>query len=65
MEMWSFWAMYLAPVLLRRRFQRAKYYAHFIRLISLLNLCLRFEITKGQLEEIRQGFVQWVQEYER
>ena len=64
-EMWSFWAMYLAPVLLRRRFQRAKYYSHFIRLVSLLNLCLRFEITNDQVEEIRKGFAQWVQEYER
>ena len=64
-EMWSFWAMYLGPVLLRRRFQRTKYYAHFIRLISLLNLCLRFEITNDQVEEIRQGFAQWVQEYEK
>ena len=64
-EMWSFWAMYLAPVLLQRRFQRPKYYAHFIRLIHLLNLCLQFEIMAEEIEEIRYGFAQWVQEFEK
>jgi hypothetical protein len=30
-EMWSFWTLYLGPVLLRRRFQHQKYYKHFVR----------------------------------
>jgi hypothetical protein len=30
--MWSFWTLYLGPVLLRRRFKRPKYYRHFVRL---------------------------------
>ena len=64
-EMWSLWALYFGPVLLRRRFQHAKYYTHFIRLISLLNLCLQFEITDNEIEDVRQGFVQWVRDYER
>jgi hypothetical protein len=63
-EMWSFWTMYLGPVLLRRRFQRPKYYVHFVRLVSLLNLCLQFEITDEQIGEVRQGFSQWVMQYE-
>jgi hypothetical protein len=64
-EMWSFWALYLGPVLLRRRFQRPKYYTHFIRLVCLLNLCLQFEITDEEIEEIRLGFIQWVREFEQ
>ena len=63
-EMWSFWTLYLGPVLLQRRFQREKYYSHFIRLVYFLNICLQFEITDKEVEEIRTGFVQWVQEFE-
>ena len=63
-EMWSFWAMYLGPVLLLRRFQRPKYHTHFVRLVYLLNLCLQFEITVEEIEEIQCGFAQWVQEFE-
>jgi hypothetical protein len=63
-EMWSFWVLYLGPVLLQRRFQRPKYYTHFICLVYLLNLCLQFEISTAEIEEIRHGFAQWVQEFE-
>jgi hypothetical protein len=63
-EMWSFWAVYLGPILLRGRFQRPKYYAHFVRLVRLLNICLQFEITDQQIEDIQKGFVEWVKEYE-
>jgi hypothetical protein len=64
-EMWSFWTLYLGPVLLRRRFQRQKYYKHFVQLVRLLNICLQFEITDGEIEDIRTGFIQWVEDYER
>jgi hypothetical protein len=63
-EMWSFWTTYLGPILLQRRFQRAKYYNHFIHLVRLLNLCLQFEITEDDLDDVREGFIRWVQEYE-
>jgi hypothetical protein len=63
-EMWSFWTLYLGPVLLRRRFQHAKYYTHFVHLVRLLNMCLQFEITDDDVEEIRVGFIKWVRDYE-
>jgi hypothetical protein len=63
-EMWSFWTLYLGPVLLRRRFQRPKYYGHFIRLVRLLNICLQFELTDDEIDEIRTGFIEWVKDYE-
>ena len=63
-DMWSFWTLYLGPVLLRRRFQRPKYYHHFISLVRLLNLCLQFEITDHEVDQIRAGFIRWVEEYE-
>lgn len=64
-EMWSFWTLYLGPVLLRRRFQHQKYYKHFVRLVRLLNICLQFEITDDEIEDLRSGFIQWVKDYER
>jgi hypothetical protein len=63
-EMWSFWALYLGPVLLRRQFDDEKYYKHFIDLVRLLTICLQFEITDEEIEEIRVGFINWVQVYE-
>lgn len=63
-EMWSFWALYIGPVLLLRRFDK-KYYQHFIRLVHLLNICLQFEISDDEIEEIRVGFIRWVLDYEK
>ncbi|KAF7328599.1 hypothetical protein MSAN_02480800 [Mycena sanguinolenta] len=34
-EMWSFWTLYLGPVLLRRHFKHLKYYRYFIQLVQL------------------------------
>lgn len=64
-EMWSFWSLYLGPILLRRRFKNTKYYDHFISLVELLNICLQFEITSAQIEQIEVGFIHWVQDYEK
>nr|GAT57216.1 predicted protein [Mycena chlorophos] len=64
-EMWGFWTQYLGPVLLHRRFKNAKYYLHFIELVRLLNICLQFEITDDDIEEVRVGFINWVQTYEK
>jgi len=63
-EMWSFWTLYIGPVLLRRRFQHQKYFTHFVRLVRLLNVCLQFEITDEETDGLRQGFAQWVMDYE-
>ena len=64
-EMWSNWALYIAPVVLRGRFKKDKYYKHFINLVKLLKLCLAFEIDETMLKEIDEGFKSWVQAYEK
>ncbi|KAJ7463888.1 hypothetical protein B0H11DRAFT_1870748 [Mycena galericulata] len=63
-EMWSFWTLYLGPVLLRHKFRNVKYYRHFVQLVRLLNICLQFEITDEEIEQIRTGFIDWVRVYE-
>ena len=60
----SFWIQYVAPVLLKGRFKHRKYYDHFLHLVKLIRLCLKFEITIGEVEEIRTGFIDWVKKYE-
>jgi hypothetical protein len=64
-EMWSFWALYIGPILLRRRFQRPKYFKHFVLLVKLINSCLQFEFSREDVATIRDGFIQWVLEYEQ
>jgi hypothetical protein len=58
-------ATLLAPALLRGRFKRPVYYQHFIRLVALINLCIGFEVSCDQIDTIRNGFAQWVKDYER
>jgi hypothetical protein len=64
-DMWSFWTLYISPVLLWRRFENVKYYRHFILLVKLLMTCLKFEITDQEVDFIRNGFIDWVEKYER
>jgi hypothetical protein len=64
-EMWSFWTLYLGPVLLRRRFTHIKFYKHFIQLVRLLTICLQFEISDDEIEIVRVGFIEWVGVYEK
>jgi hypothetical protein len=64
-EAWSFWTLYLGPVLLRRRFRNQRYYKHFIELVKLLQLCLQFEITTEEVQTVRDGFINWVEDYEK
>lgn len=62
-EKWALWAMWLAPILLRNRLE-PKYYDHFMKLICLINKCVTWVIKRDELEEIRTGFQEWVEEYE-
>ncbi len=64
-EAWSFWALYVGPVLLARKFVRPKYYDHFVSLVRILHLCLDFEITRQDILTIRTGLVDWVREFEK
>jgi hypothetical protein len=63
-ERWALWAMFLAPILLRDRFPDRKYYDHFMKLVRLINKCVSWVLKRSELEEIRVGFQEWVEEYE-
>ena len=63
-EAWGFWSMYLAPILLQNHFSNQRYYDHFLKLIRLIHKCISFELKRSEVNEIRQGFQDWVLEYE-
>lgn len=58
-------ATLLGPALLCGRFTRPRCYTHFVRLVKLINLCMGFEITADEVQELREGFTRWVQDFER
>ena len=62
---YSFWALYIGPILLRHTFNHPCYYDHFVQLVRLLHICLKFEYTSADVKYIRDGFVEWVETYER
>jgi Transposase family tnp2. len=63
-DSWSFWTLYLAPVLLHKKFLKRKYYDHFVELVKLLHICLQFELSRDDVKALRVGFNMWVQKYE-
>ena len=60
-DSWSFWTLYLRPVLLRGQFTSPRYYTHFVELVKLITLCLQFKITKEEIAQVRVGFQKWVE----
>jgi hypothetical protein len=64
-EMYSNWTLFIAPIVLHRRFPKALYYKHFMKLVNLLKLCLSLEMSEDTLHEIEEGFVNWVWDYEQ
>ena len=62
---WSVWSLFIAPTVLRGRFPEDRYYDHFCSLVRILNLCLQFEISEEDVNEIESGIRDWVVDYER
>jgi hypothetical protein len=64
-ESWCFWFLYLAPALLKGRFQHVKYYWHLCNFVDIIKTCLRFSITHREIDELEQNIIAWVQDYEK
>ncbi|EKM48750.1 uncharacterized protein PHACADRAFT_108338 [Phanerochaete carnosa HHB-10118-sp] len=64
-DMWSFWMTYIGPSLLARKFKHRKYYDHFVELVRLLTLCMRFTLSAEDIDGIRVGFGDWVTKFEQ
>ena len=64
-DTWSFWMLYLGPVLLSKRFQRRVYFDHFIELVKLIRICIQIKISTTEISTLREGFRNWVLKYEQ
>lgn len=64
-ETYSIWTLHIAPILLKGRFRHQRYYKHFIQLVKLLMVCLEFEISQVDIDNLENGFQSWVLDYEK
>jgi hypothetical protein len=64
-ESWGFWFMYLAPHLLKDRFQHPKYYNHMLQLVNIMKTMLKFDITLEELDTLERSVICWVTTFER
>jgi len=64
-DMWSFWVLFVGPVVLQNRFHNLKYFKHFIDLVSLINMCLQRKISRVEVDRLKKGFENWVKGYQR
>ncbi|CCO36849.1 hypothetical protein BN14_10996 [Rhizoctonia solani AG-1 IB] len=62
-EAYGFWIQYIAPIVLKGRLSN-KYYQHVLDLRAILDLCLQFEITMEQIDELELRIIRWVADYE-
>ena len=51
-EVWGFWSMYLAPILLQNCFSHRHYYNHFTCLVYFIHKCISFELKRSEIDEI-------------
>jgi hypothetical protein len=63
-EAWGFWFMYLAPILLKGRFQEDKYYYHMLKLSDLMKIMVKLELREEEVDMIENRLIEWVEEYE-
>lgn len=64
-EFYSFWFLYLAPILLRDRFEHRKYYDHACQLAKIIKSCMDLELRRDRVAELREEMIEWVTTYER
>ena len=64
-DMWSFWVLFVGPVVLQNRFRHPKYFKHFVELVSLISLCLQREISREEVDKLEEGFEKWVEGYQK
>ncbi|CAE6402042.1 unnamed protein product, partial [Rhizoctonia solani] len=62
-ESWSFWLIYIGPVVLRGRLPR-KYYDHYLQLVRILKCLLNLENTTQRIQELKEEIIEYVEQFE-
>lgn len=63
-EAWSFWFIYVGPIVLRGRLAK-QYYKHFLELVSILKCLLQLSNTTTRLEKLRVEVASYVETHEK
>jgi len=63
--MHSILTMFFIPTLLHCQFQKPQFYKYFLHLVCLPKLCMEFELTQEQIDELEEKFKNWVKDYEQ
>ncbi|KAF9058462.1 hypothetical protein BDP27DRAFT_1241042, partial [Rhodocollybia butyracea] len=64
-DSWSFWLLYIGPVLLQDKFRSSIYHRHFCDFSVIVENCLQFEIDRTDIQELRKACEKWVLDYEK
>ncbi|CCO34038.1 hypothetical protein BN14_08130 [Rhizoctonia solani AG-1 IB] len=62
-ELWSFWLIYIGPVVLCGRLSQ-KYYKHYLKFVQILKCLLQLENTTHRIKQLKQEIVEYVEEFE-
>lgn len=62
-EGWSFWFMFIAPILLQGRL-KATYYKHFCLLVDIMKTATQFSLTYAEIDALEEKIIKWVEEFE-
>ncbi|KAF8749189.1 hypothetical protein RHS01_10234 [Rhizoctonia solani] len=62
-ELWSFWLIYIGPVVLRGRLPQ-KYYSHYLKFVQILKCLLQLENTTRRIKQLKEEVIEYVEEFE-
>lgn len=63
-ESWSFWIVYIGPIVLRGRLLK-KYYDHYLELVSIIKCLLELNNTTQRIEQLKEEIAHYVEEFEK
>lgn len=63
-EIYAFWIMYIAPIVLKDRWEDERYYNHLMQLVRFLKDILKLEIKTADLPRLENEIWSWVRTYE-
>ena len=64
-EAYAFWFLHIALILLKDQFPDQVYYKHTRKLTKIINTCIKFEITRSEVDVLEMEIEDWVVEFER
>jgi hypothetical protein len=64
-ESWAFWFMYIAPIVLKGRLPKKRYYRHMCALANIMKTTIRYELTHKEIDGLEEEIACWVEQYEK